>query len=72
MRLQNARNLGGGDLICGRSGVGGDAVYIYRGGSTVKVLAGGESLGAVARGKTVVLAGGRVTIQGGKLSYESE
>ena len=72
MRLQNARNLGGGSLVSAAAGTDGDAVYVLRNGATVKVLTSGENRGTVCYGAAVVLPGGKVTIEGGELSYDGK
>lgn len=71
MRHQNARNLGGGSLICASGAADGEAVYALRGGATVKLAASGEDRGTVCYGTAVVLPNGRVTREGGALKYES-
>lgn len=71
MRLQNARNLGGGSLICAALAADGDAVYVLRGGATVKLAVSGEDRGTVCFGAAVILPHGRVTREGGTLKYES-
>ena len=72
MRLQNARNLGGGTLLSAAAGTDGDAVYIFKNGATVKMLASGENRGTVCYGAAIVLPDGRVTAEGGKLIYDGK
>lgn len=72
MRLQNARNLGSGSLICASIAADGESAYVLASGSTYKIPLNGGERGIVQSGRTIVLPSGRVSRKGGKLHYESE